>query len=161
MIEEPKLQLSDALRRMDLTLPDVPLPDANYLPWKRSGNLVFLAGQTCEWNGDVLYQGKIGEAYTLEQGQQAARLCLLNLLAALNQVIHDDLGLIAQCIQLRGFVNADPQFDRVPSVIDGASDCLINLLGERGQHVRTAVGVATLPSRAAVEVDAVFELTTP
>lgn len=151
-------RLSKALLSQGLSLPEVPVPDANYLPWKQTGNLIFLAGQTCEWNGEIVYQGKVGEAFTLAQGQAAAQLCLLNLLAALDQVIQDDLGRIAQCVQLRGFVNADPSFDRVPSVIDGASDCLISLLGEQGTHVRTAVGVAALPSRAAVEIDAVFEL---
>lgn len=143
---------------LGLELPEVPAPDANYVPWQRTGNLLYLAGQTCEWNGEILYQGKVGQDYTLEEGQAAARLCLLNLLAALGQAIDDDLDRVSQCVRLGGFVNSHPDFDRVPSVVDGASDLLNKLLGIRGQHVRTAVGVATLPSRAAVEVDAIFEL---
>lgn len=146
------------VRALGLELPDVPAPDANYVPWQRAGDFLYLAGQTCEWNGDILYQGKIGQDFTLEEGQAAARVCMLNLLSALGQAIDDDLDRVHHCVRLGGFVNSHPDFDRVPSVVDGASDLINQLLGERGQHVRTAVGVATLPSRAAVEVDAIFRL---
>lgn len=147
------------LGAMGLTLPDPPQPIANFLPWRRSGQLVFLAGQVNEWNGTVPYVGKVGRELDLDAGLVAARLCALNLIACLKLACDGDLDRVAQCIQVRGFVNCDPEFEFVPAVVNGASDLFVALLGDAGRHARTAVGVASLPRRAAVEVDAVFEIT--
>ncbi|MCW5625281.1 MAG: RidA family protein [Burkholderiales bacterium] len=146
------------LEELGLELPTPPTPVANFLPFTRMGPWVLLAGQVNEWNGTVPYVGKVGGALDVPAGQRAARLCALNLLACLRLACDGDLDRVARCLQVRGFVNATPDFDGVPAVINGASDLFVELLGDAGRHARTAVGVATLPRRAAVEVDAVFEL---
>jgi len=148
------------LAAMGLSLPVPPTPIANFLPWRRSGNLVFLAGQVNEWNGTVPFVGKIGRDLDLAAGKEAAQLCALNLLACLKLACDGDLDRVAQCVQVRGFVNCDPEFEFVPAVVNGASDLFAALYGDAGRHARTAIGVASLPRRAAVEVDAVFEIAT-
>ena len=146
------------LAELALELPQVPVPIANFRPWRRTGGMLFLAGQVCEWNGDVPYTGKLGIDHDLEAGIAAARLCGLNLIAALRQACGGSLDPVAHCVRLGGFVNCHPDYDKVPHVVNGASDLMIELFGEEGGHCRTAVGVASLPRRAAVEVDAVFAL---
>ena len=150
--------LETRLEAMGLALPDPPRPIANFLPWRRSGTLVFLAGQVNEWNGTVPFVGKVGRDLDLDAGKAAAQLCALNLLACLELACDGDLDRVVQCVQVRGFVNCDPEFEFVPAVVNGASDLFVALYGEAGRHARTAVGVASLPRRAAVEVDAVFEV---
>lgn len=148
---------SDAhLRSLGIVLPDVPTPIANFVPWRRHGGLIFLAGQVCEWNGPVAYAGKVGRDLTLETAQQAARVCALNLIAALRAALGDDLGAVRGVVRLGGFVNCVHDFAHVPQVINGASDLFHQLFGSTvGAHARTAVGVAMLPRNAAVEVDAI------
>jgi len=146
------------LKELDIALPDVPVPIARFRPWSEAGDLIFLAGQICEWNGEVRYIGKVGIDHDLAAGQSAARVCGLNLLAALRKACDGDLGRVDHCVRLGGFVNCEPAFDKVPFVINGASDLMVEVFGERGEHCRTAVGVAALPQSAAVEVDAVFRL---
>jgi enamine deaminase RidA (YjgF/YER057c/UK114 family) len=153
-------RLESDLTHMGLALPDPPKPIANFLPWRRSGALVFLAGQVNEWNGTVPFVGKVGRELDLDAGRAAAQLCALNLFACLKLACEGDLDRIVQCVQVRGFVNCDPEFEFVPAVVNGASDLFVALLGEAGRHARTAIGVASLPRRAAVEVDAVFEIAT-
>lgn len=146
------------LAELGLQLPTPPVPVANFVPFSTSGNLVFLAGQVNEWNGTVPYVGRVGEAFDVASGQKAAQLCALNLLACLALACGGDLDRVRRCLQVRGFVNCPPEFEFVPMVINGASDLFVALLGDAGRHARTAVGVSTLPRRAAVEVDAVFEI---
>lgn len=142
-------------QKLGLVLPNVPKPSANYVAWRRDGSLLVLAGQVCEWNGEVLYTGKVGRDLDLKTGQEAARICGLNLIAALREAC-GSLDKVRGCMRLGGFVNSDPEFDSVPTVINGASDLMMEVFGSAGAHARTAVGVATLPRRAAVEVDAIF-----
>jgi enamine deaminase RidA (YjgF/YER057c/UK114 family) len=146
------------LASLGLELPDVPAPIARFKPLRIAGDLIFLAGQICEWNGEVTHEGKLGVDHDLAAGQAAARICALNLIAALRQAVGDDLDRVEHAVRLGGFVNCAPNFDSVPFVINGASDLMIGLFGEAGEHCRTAVGVASLPRLAAVEVDAVFKL---
>lgn len=146
------------LAELGLQLPRSPVPIANFLPFRVSGHLAFLAGQVNEWNGTVPYIGKVGGEFDVETGRKAAQLCALNLLACLKLACNGDLDRVQRCVQVRGFVNCTPDFELVPMVINGASDLFVALLGEEGRHARTAIGVASLPRRAAVEVDAVFEL---
>lgn len=146
------------LAELGLELPTPPRPIANFVPFRVLGRTTYLAGQVNEWNGTVPYVGKVGRELDIETGRKAAELCALNLLACLKLACDGDLDRAAACIQVRGFVNCDPEFEHVPAVINGASDLFVRLLGTEGRHARTAVGVATLPRRAAVEVDAVFEL---
>lgn len=146
------------LDALAIELPRVPTPIANFVPWRRHGNLVFLAGQVCEWNGEIRYAGQVGHDYDLATAQQAARLCGLNLVAALKACCNGSLGGVAACLRLGGFVNCRADFAHVPLVINGASDLMIEIFGQSGRHARTAVGVTTLPRGAAVEVEAIFAL---
>jgi len=146
------------LSELSIELPRVPTPTANFVPFRRLGNLIFLAGQVCEWNGVVRYVGRVGVDYDLAEGQLAARVCALNLIAVLKAACDGTLNGVAGCMRLGGFVNCSPQFDEIPQVINGASDLVHELFGVSGSHARTAVGVANLPRGAAVEVDAIFAL---
>jgi enamine deaminase RidA (YjgF/YER057c/UK114 family) len=119
---------------------------------------VFLAGQVNEWNGTVPFVGKLGREFDVAAGQEAARLCALNLIACLKLACEGDLDRVQRCLRVGGFVNCEPEFEFAPQVINGASDLFVALMGDAGRHARTAVGVATLPRRAAVEVDAIFEI---
>jgi len=141
-----------------IELPKVPMPSANYVPYRRGGSLIFLAGQVCEWNGEVQYVGRLGVDYGLVEGQKAARVCALNLIAALRLACGGTLDEVAGCLRLGGFVNCSPEFNQIPQVINGASDLMHELFGDGGSHARTAVGVANLPRGAAVEVDGIFTL---
>jgi len=146
------------LRELGIELPQVPSPIARFRPWRRSGDMIFLAGQICEWNGEVRYRGKLGVEHELEDGQEAARICALNLLAALREACGGSLNRVTACLRVGGFVNCAPDYLHVPQVINGASNVIHALFGDRGLHARTAVGVASLPQGAAVEVDAIFAI---
>lgn len=146
------------LAALGIELPQVPKPIANFVPYRRHSDLVYLAGQVCEWNGDVRFVGKVGEAYDLAQAQAAARICGLNLIAALKLACGGSLDRVSCCLRLGGFVNCTANFPNIPQVMNGASDLMHELFGSRGQHARTAVGVANLPRGAAVEVDAIFAI---
>jgi enamine deaminase RidA (YjgF/YER057c/UK114 family) len=148
------------LTALGFTLPRVPPARGAFEPFRRSGALVFLAGQICEWEGEVRLYGAIGSApaLDLDAGQRAAQVCALNLLAALSLALDGDLDRVVQCQRLGGFVYCTPGYPDVPKVINGASDLMFNVFGERGKHARTAVGVASLPAGASVEVDAIFEV---
>lgn len=156
------------LEELGLSLPARCTPRGNFLPYHREGTLVFLAGQICEWNGDVPYTGpvvapgqKLPEGETgldLEAGRKAAEICALNLLFHLRDACGGDLGRVRTILRVGGFVNCHAGFDRSPAVINGASDLFIHLYGEAGRHARTAVGVSGLPANAAVEVDAVVAI---
>ncbi len=145
------------LAALGIELPRTPRPIANFVPFRRCGDLVFLAGQTCEWNGAMLWRGKVPLDHDLDAGRQATRVCGLNLIAALREALGGSLDGVQACLRLGGFVNAAPDFPLVPKVIDGASELMAEIFGpEIGAHARTAMGVATLPQNATVEVDAVF-----
>lgn len=147
----------EQLVRLGLELPQVPRPIANFVPWQRLGDVIYLAGQTCEWNGTMVYKGKVGQTVDLETAQKAARICGLNLIAALREALDGDLNRVQSCVRVGGFVHCAPDFLQVPHVINGASDLFHAVFGpEVGAHARTAVGVAQLPQGAAVEVDAIF-----
>jgi enamine deaminase RidA (YjgF/YER057c/UK114 family) len=146
------------LRELKLELPNAPAPAANYVPFVRTGNLLFTAGQVCMWNGELRYLGKLGRDFTIDQGQEAARLCALNILAQAKAALGGDLDRIERCVKLNGFVNSMPDFVDQPRVINGASDLMVALLGDAGRHARTAVGSNVLPFDLACEIDAIFEV---
>jgi enamine deaminase RidA (YjgF/YER057c/UK114 family) len=146
------------LLALGLELPPVPVPRGAFKPFSRAGSLIYLAGQICEWGGEVRFKGEVSEASDLATSQKAAQLCGLNLLAALMQALEGDLDRVVCCHRLGGFVFAQPGYPDVPKVINGASDLMFAVFGERGRHARTAVGVATLPAGASVEVDGIFEV---
>ena len=145
------------LNELGITLPDAPVPSANYVPYRRSGNQIFIAGQV-SITSDASATGKVGGDLSVEDGYAAARLCGLNILAQLRAAVGDDIDR-AKAIKLGGFVNAPADFIGPPGVINGVSDLIIEVFGdEAGKHARFAVAVASLPGGAAVEVDAIFEL---
>ncbi|MDE1567543.1 RidA family protein [Aquabacter sediminis] len=146
------------LAALGLALPPVPPPRGAFKPFSRMGSTLYLAGQICEWDGEVRLAGPIGAMHGLEAGQKAAQLCALNLLASLSLALDGDLDRVVACHRLGGFVYATPGYPDVPKVINGASDLMFALFGEAGRHARTAVGVATLPAGASVEVDGIFEV---
>lgn len=150
--------VAQKLRALGLTLPPVPQPRGLFKPYSRSGSLVFLAGQICEWNGQVRYAGRVGETIDLVTGQKAAELCALNLLASLSLALDGALDRVIFCHRLGGFVLAKPDYPDVPKVINGASDLMFALFGESGRHARTSVGVVNLPANVSVEVDGIFEV---
>ncbi|MFM8800495.1 MAG: RidA family protein [Tagaea sp.] len=146
------------LKELGIELPAATTPAANYVPFAIAGKLVFVAGQVSNKDGKPHYIGKLGREFGIEEGQAAARLCALNILAHLKNACGGDLDKIARCVRLGGFVNAVPEFGDQPKVINGASDLIVQVFGEKGKHARAAVGVGSLPFGVAVEVDAIFEL---
>jgi enamine deaminase RidA (YjgF/YER057c/UK114 family) len=141
-----------------LELPAAPAPAANYVPFTISGKLLLVAGQLPLVKGEVAVSGRLGDGVSLAQGQEAARICALNLLAQARAACGGDLARLARCLKLGGFVSCTPDFTDHPAVINGASDLMVEAMGEAGRHARFAVGCASLPRAAAVEVEAIFEL---
>ena len=130
------------------------------MPYVIAGDLVFMAGQVAREAGKMKYAGKLGRDVSIEQGQAAARLCAINLLSQLKAACGGDLDRVVRCVRLGGFVNSTPEFLDHPKVVNGASDFMVEVFGEAGQHARAAVGVAALPMDSAVEVEAIFQLRT-
>ncbi len=145
------------LHELGVSLPTPPSPVASYVPSVRSGALVFISGQVSVDAGGGI-RGRLGADLSLEQGQAAARLCGLNLLAQMKAACEGDLDRVARIVKLGGFVNAAPDFDPIPQVINGCSDLMLEAFGDIGRHARSAVGVSNLPLGFAVEVDAIFEI---
>ena len=150
-------QIEAKLKEMGYTLPQPPTPGGNYVRTVRTGNLVFNAGVTPRRSDGSAITGKLGSDLTVEQGYEAARLCALNLLSNLKQEI-GDLDKVKQIVKLLGMVNSDPDFTQPPQVINGCSDLLVELFGDKGKHARSAVGLATLPGGAAVEIEMIVEV---
>jgi enamine deaminase RidA (YjgF/YER057c/UK114 family) len=146
------------LAGLGIVLPTPPTPVASYIPWVVTGKLVFIAGQVPFQDGKLQYVGKVGRDFSIEDGQKAARLCALNILAQLNVATGGDLDRVKRCAKVGGFVNGTADFTNMPQVVNGASELLVQVLGEAGKHARFAVGASSLPGGCAVEVDAVFEL---
>ena len=146
------------LLQLKIELPTASAPAANYVPYVRTGSLLVMAGQICVWNGERRFIGKLGREFGVEQGQEAARICGLNLLAQAKAALAGDLDRIVRCVRLGGFVNSTPDFLEQPRVVNGASDLMVEVLGDAGRHARTAVGTNVLPFDVAVEVDAIFEV---
>src|SRR5712692_10431401 len=150
------------LRELGIELPTPAAPVANYVPFTvsatGSGNLVFIAGQICQWNGERRFVGKLGAGISIADGQQAARLCALNILAHLRVAGGGDLDRVRRVLRLGGFVNCTPEFTDMPQVVNGASDLMVEVFGDNGRHARAAVGVSSLPGGVAVEVEAVVEI---
>jgi enamine deaminase RidA (YjgF/YER057c/UK114 family) len=150
--------IEQKLAGLGITLPPAGAPGGNYVPFVVVGDLAFMAGQVAREAGRMKFTGKVGKDLSVEQGAEAARLCAVNLLAQLKEACGGDLDRVERCVRLGGFVNSPLDFYDHPKVINGASDLMVAVLGERGQHARTAVGVSALPMDSAVEVEAVFQL---
>lgn len=141
-----------------IELPEPSRPGANYVPFLRSGALIFLTGQLSQWNGERRFLGKLGREFEVAEGRAAARLCALNLVAHLRRGLEGDLDRVRHCVRVAGYVNSMSDFTDQSQVVDGASDLFVELFGEAGRHTRMAIGVAALPYGVAVEVEALFEV---
>jgi enamine deaminase RidA (YjgF/YER057c/UK114 family) len=146
------------LAELGISLPAAPAPAANYVPYQLSGDQIIVSGQLPMENGQVAVQGRLGATVPLEAGQRAARLCALNLLAQVRAACKGEIRRPIRCLRLGVFVAATPEFKDHPKVANGASDLMVEVLGEAGRHARFAVGVAGLPLDAAVEIEGLFEL---
>jgi len=148
------------LQSMNVTLPGPATPVANYVPCVISGNRLIVSGQLALGSDGKLspeHTGKVGGNVSVEAGRAAARLCAINLLAQAKAAL-GDLDLIRRCVRLGGFICAAPGFSQIAPVMNGASDFMVEVLGDAGRHARTTVGVAELPLDSTVEVDAIFEI---
>lgn len=150
----------DKLAALGLTLPEAAAPVANYVPYVTSGNMVFISGQISKI-GDTAIGGRLGEDLTLEQGQEAAKLSALNLIAQMKAACGGDLSRVKRVVKLGGFVQALPSATQadIPKVINGCSDIMVAVFGDAGRHARFAVSAPSLPLDVAVEIDAVIEIT--
>lgn len=145
------------LSELGLTLPDAPAPAANYVPYTIVGDMVHVSGQIAK-GADGLITGTLGSDCSLETGQEAARVCALNLIAQLKAACGGDLARVRQVVRLGGFVNATADFTDHPAVINGASDLMVAVFGDAGRHARAAVGVSSLPFGVAVEIEGLFRI---
>lgn len=144
------------LQEMGITIPDMPAPLANYVAAKRTGNLVFTAGQICSV-GDKVFKGKLGRDIDTVQGKEATKLCIINCLASVKQLL-GSLETVKQVVAVHGLINSDPEFTEQGVVMNGASDLLVAIFGEDGKHTRTAVGVASLPFDFSASVYIIVEV---
>jgi enamine deaminase RidA (YjgF/YER057c/UK114 family) len=145
------------LSSLGIALPEASSPVANYVPFYLAGNLLFISGQISKAGDGTIISGRLGADLGVEEGREAARASLLNILAQAKAAT-GDLDRVAQVVKLTGFVAATPEFTDHPQVINGASDLMVEILGEAGRHTRAAVGVASLPMGCAVEIDAILML---
>jgi enamine deaminase RidA (YjgF/YER057c/UK114 family) len=146
------------LEEMGIVLPTPAAPVANYVGFVRTGRLLVVSGQICfDGEGKLVAKGKLGAGVSIEEGQRAARACAINLLAQVKAAL-GDLDKVTRVVRLGGFINSHPDFLDGPKVMNGASDLVVTVFGDKGRHARTTVGVAVLPLDAAVEVEGMFEV---
>lgn len=150
-------QIEARLSELGITLPEAPAPAANYVPFVRSGDMLFVSGQISQ-NADGLITGRLGDGLTVERGREAARTCGLALIAQVRAACEGDLDRVVRVVKLTGFVNGVPEFSDQPEVVNGCSDLMVEVFGEAGRHSRAAVGAGSLPRGVAVEIEGVFEI---
>lgn len=150
-------QIEQRLQELGITLPPSPEPRFTYIPCNQTGNLIYLSGQDCRINGELMYEGKLGREVTIEQGQEAARQTIINCLAVMKGYL-GDLDRVVKIVKMLGFVNSAPGFGDQPYVINGASDLLVAVFGEQGKHARSAIGTSDLPFHTPVEIELIVEV---
>lgn len=152
------MKISEKLKSLNITLPTVAMSFGAYVPVKRAGNLVYVSGQLPMKDGKLVATGQVPSKCSLEDAKSAARLCVINGLAAVNAMIPGGVDSIVQVVRVGVFVSSDPDFTQQPEVGNGASEFLVELMGDAGKHARAAIGTNTLPRGASVEVEFVFEV---
>lgn len=145
------------LAELGISLPDAPAPAANYVPYVQTGALVFVSGQISQ-GPDGLIKGRLGDGMDVAAGAAAARRCGLSLIAQVKAALGGDLDRVVRVVKLTGFVSSTPEFSDQPKVINGCSDLMVEVFGDRGRHARAAVSAAALPLGVAVEIEAIFEV---
>jgi enamine deaminase RidA (YjgF/YER057c/UK114 family) len=146
------------LAELGITLPDAPAPAANYVPFVVAGQIVYVSGQISQHAGGLI-KGRLGAGLDVVEGAQAARSCAISLLSQVKKACDGDWSRLVRVVKLVGFVNSTPDFTDQPKVINGASDLMVEVLGEAGRHARSAVSAASLPFGVAVEIEGMFEIT--
>jgi len=157
--EEPAMagRTETQIKNLKITLPAAATPVANYVPFIITANLIFVSGQLPMQDGAVRYKGSVGTDISAQDAQEAAKLCAINLIAQAKAACDGDLDRIKRVVKLTGFVASGPSFTDHPTVVNGASDLMVNVFGDYGRHSRAAVGSSSLPLGAAVEIEAIFE----
>ena len=150
--------IAEKLKELKIEIPNAPDPVGAYVAFKKIGNLLFISGQLPISKDGNLIKGKVGKDLTLEQGQSASKLCVINILAQVKKALDGDLNKVKNCVKITGFVNSTDNFYDQPKVINPASETLSNLFGNKGKHTRAAISTNSLPLKAAVEIDAIFEI---
>ena len=151
------IDIEKNLKLNNINLPTPVEPIANYSPFIKSENYIFISGQIPFVNGRLKYVGKLGKEFDIQQGQDAARLCLLNSISIAKLALNNDLSRLERCLKITVFVNSTNNFYDQPKVADGASDLIRDLFKEKGDHARSAVGVNSLPKNVCVEIESIFE----
>jgi enamine deaminase RidA (YjgF/YER057c/UK114 family) len=151
-------RIAARLRELKIDLPKAPAPVANYVPWVRTGSLLFVSGQIAMGPSGLEFAGTLGKTVDVETGRRAARLAAINVLAQVSAALGGDLDRVARVVKVTGFVSTAPDFQQHPDVINGASDLFVEVFGEAGRHARAAVGASSLPRGSAVEVEAILEV---
>ena len=146
------------IKNLGLNIPDLPKALANYVPYKLIGKTIYISGQAPVQNGELIYKGKVGSDISIEEGIEAAKLCVINIIAALKTGLEGDWDKLDSFVKLTGFVNCQDNFIDQPKIINGASDMLVEIFGDQGRHARVAVGSNALPLGIAVEIDAIVQL---
>ena len=146
------------IKNLGLNIPDLPKALANYVPYKIIGKTIYISGQAPVQNGELIYKGKVGSDISIEEGIEAAKLCVINIIAALKTGLEGDWDILDSFVKLTGFVNCQDNFTDQPKIINGASDMLVEIFGDQGRHARVAVGSNALPLGIAVEIDAIVQL---
>jgi len=148
----------DNLKKLNIEIPDAPDPVGAYVAYKIIGNLLYISGQLPVGMDGKIIKGKIGKDLTIENGQEAAKLCVINIVAQVKKALHGDLNKVKNCVKITGFVNSTDDFKDQPKIINAASEMLTSIFGECGKHTRAAVSSNSLPLGIAVEIDAIFEV---
>ena len=151
------MKIEEKLNQMGINIPEAAKPVASYVPFRRVGNLVYISGQDCRINGKLKYEGKVGTDVTEEEAYEAAKITMINLLAILKSAI-GDFDKVVKIVNLHGFVNSADDFARQPFVINGASDFLLEVFGEKGKHSRCALSANELPFNTPVEIEMIVEV---
>lgn len=150
-------KIETKLAELGVTLPDAPAPAANYVPFVQSGDMVYVSGQISNNQGNLI-TGKLGSNLSVAEGAAAARTCAISLLAQLKTACGGNLDRLVRVVKLTGFVNSTADFTDQPMVINGASNFLVDTLGDAGRHARSAVSAASLPLGVAVEIEGIFQI---
>ncbi len=158
MDEKKELVVFEQLKQLNIELPKAPDPVGAYVPFKKIANLLYISGQLPIGPDGKIIKGKIGKDLTLEDGQKASKLCVINILAQVSKAMNGNLDYIKNCIKITAFVNSTDDFFDQPKVINPASETLSFLFGDKGKHTRAAISTNSLPLGAAVEIDAIFEI---
>ena len=152
------MDIEKKLKELSIELPNAPDPVGAYVAFKKVNNLLFISGQLPISNDGKMIKGQIGKDLTLEDGRQASKLCVINILAQAKKALNGDLNNIKNCVKITGFVNSTDDFKDQPKVINPASETLSAVFGDKGKHARVAISANSLPLGAAVEIDAIFEI---